>query len=67
MVWSIADNGARVRNLGQLQLDSHRHGSVDLVAPLTTFKLIVTAEESGTVEKPSDYVILHGDVQMNHS
>ena len=67
VVWSIADNGSRVRNLGQLQVDSHRHGSVDLVTPLTTFKLIVTAEESGTVEKPSDYVILHGDVQMNHS
>lgn len=67
VVWSIADDGHRVRNLGQLQIDSRRHGSVDLVTPLTSFKLVVTAETSGTAEKPSDYVILRGNVQMNRS
>ncbi len=64
VVWSIADDGSRVRNLGQLWIDSHRHGSVDLVTPLTKFRIVVTAEQSGTTEKPSDYVILQGNVQM---
>lgn len=64
VVWSIADDGSRVRNMGQLQVDSHRHGAVNLVTPLTKFRIVVTAEESGTTEKPSDYVILHGNVQM---
>lgn len=67
VVWSIADDGSRVRNMGQLQVDSHRHGAVNLVTPLTSFRIVVTAEESGTTEKPSDYVVLHGNVQMNHS
>jgi hypothetical protein len=62
VVWSIADDGNRVRNLGQLQVDSHRHGSVDLVTPLSRFTLLVTAEQSGTAEKPSDYLILQGNI-----
>jgi hypothetical protein len=36
---------------------------VDLVTPLRTFRLVVTAEETGTVEKPSEYVILEGMVR----
>jgi len=67
VVWSIADDGSRVRNMGQMQLDSHRHGVVNLVTPLTSFKLLVTAEESATAEKPSDYAVLSGNVQMNPS
>ena len=67
VVWSIADDGSRVRNMGQMQLDSHRHGVVNLVTPLTSFKLLVTAEESATAERPSDYAVLSGNVQMNHS
>ena len=67
VIWSIADDGTRVRNMGQMQLDSHRHGAVNLVTPLTSFKLLVTAEESATAERPSDYAILSGVVRMNPS
>ena len=67
VVWSIADDGSRVRNMGQLQIDGHRHGSVELVTPLSDFKLLVTAEESGTAEKPSDYVILQGKIDLPKS
>ena len=67
VVWSIADDGGRVRNMGQLQIDSHRHGSVELVTPLADFKLLVTAEASGTAEKPSDYVVLQGNIDLPKS
>ena len=67
VVWSIADDGSRVRNMGQFQIDSHRHGSVKLVTPLSDFKLLVTAEESGTAEKPSDYVVLQGRIDLPQS
>ncbi|HZL16738.1 MAG TPA: hypothetical protein VFG23_03215 [Polyangia bacterium] len=67
VVWSIADDGSRVRNMGQLQIDSRRHGSVNLLTPLSNFKLLITAEESGTVEKPSPYVILRGNIDLPKS
>jgi len=63
VVWSVADDGARVRNMGQLTIDKDRHGSVTLVSPLSRFRLVITAEESGTVEKPSAYTILEGKVE----
>lgn len=62
VVWSVADQGARVRNMGKLKIDNDREGSVDLVTPLSAFRIVVTAEENGSVEKPSEYVILNGDV-----
>ena len=63
VVWSMADDGARVRNLGQLAIDKDRHGAVTLVSPLSRFRLLVTAEENGTAEKPSKYTILEGMVE----
>jgi hypothetical protein len=63
VVWSIADDGGRVRNMGQLKIDNDRQGSVSLVSPLPKFRLVITAEESGTVEKPSEYTILEGMVK----
>ena len=62
VVWSVADDGARVRNMGQLRINGDRQGSVDVVTPLRTFRLVITAEESGTVQQPSEYVILEGRV-----
>lgn len=62
VVWSVAEGGARVRNLGQLNVDSNRTGSVTVVTPLSNFRIVVTAEESGTAEKPSQYVVLNGTI-----
>jgi len=62
VVWAVADQGARVRNLGRLSIDSDRSGSVTVVSPLSSFRIIVTAETVGTVEKPSEYVVLSGSV-----
>jgi hypothetical protein len=62
VVWSVADQGARVRNLGRLNIDNDRRGSVTVTSPLSSFRMIVTAETVGTVEKPSDYVVLSGYV-----
>ncbi|HEY4184188.1 MAG TPA: hypothetical protein VGP07_03925 [Polyangia bacterium] len=62
VVWSVSDDGGRVRNLGQLNIDKDRQGSVTLVSPLARFRLVITAEENGTAEKPSKYTILEGMV-----
>lgn len=62
VVWAVADQGARVRNLGRLSIDSDRSGSVTVMSPLSSFRIIVTAETVGTVEKPSEYVVLSGSV-----
>jgi len=62
VVWAVADQGARVRNLGALNINGDRSGSVSLVSPLANFRVIVTAETAGTVEAPSDYVVLSGVV-----
>jgi hypothetical protein len=62
VVWSIADDGSRVRNLGQLNVDSNRTGSVTVVSPLPHFRIAVTAEADGTTEKPSQYVVLNGSI-----
>src|SRR3569623_1692119 len=50
VVWSMADDAARVRNLGQLAIDKDRHGAVTLVSPLSRFRLLGTAEENGSAE-----------------
>jgi hypothetical protein len=63
VVWSVSDEGARIRNLGQLQIGSDRRGSVTLVSPLSRFRLLITAEQDGTAEKPSQYTILEGSVE----
>src|SRR5664279_340350 len=40
VVWSVADQGARVRNLGRLSIDSDRSGSVTVTSPLSSFRII---------------------------
>ena len=62
VVWSVADGGARVRNLGQLEVGEDRKGEVKVVSPLPNFELLVTAEPNGQVAQPSDNVVLRGNV-----
>ncbi|HEY4185349.1 MAG TPA: hypothetical protein VGP07_09785 [Polyangia bacterium] len=62
VVWSVSDNGARVRNLGELAVDETGKGLAYVLSPLPTFQLVLTAESSGDVDKPSKYVVLAGMV-----
>lgn len=49
-------------NLGQITIDRSRSGKLDVVTPYPNLDLKVTAESSATPERPSEYVILQGNV-----
>jgi hypothetical protein len=50
------------QNIGQLQVDDDREGTLDMVVPFREFDVSVTAEEAGDAQRPRGMVVLEGQV-----
>lgn len=50
------------QNVGQLQIDEDREGTLELVVPYREFDLSVTAERAGDAERPRGVTVLQGQV-----
>ncbi|HEY8056381.1 MAG TPA: OmpA family protein [Terriglobales bacterium] len=61
VLWAITPDG-RARNLGEVQLRG-RSASLDVTTPLQNFGLLVTAEPYFDVTRPSDLVVMQGQVK----
>lgn len=57
VVWVESPEG-QYTSLGQLKIGNNRDGEITGVTPLKQFRLVVTAEDFGTVTAPSDQVVL---------
>lgn len=62
VVWSIADGGKRVRNMGHIHVDSDQSGSVEVVSPLQRFDILITAEADEAAAAPSAFIVLKGSI-----
>lgn len=62
VVWSIAEGGKRVRNMGHIHIDSNRRGSVDVVSPLQRFDILITGEADEAADTPSEFAVLKGSI-----
>lgn len=58
VVWVREANEMRPVNVGQLRIDSDRKGTLVSSTPFQKFDVFVTAERDGTVQTPSDYIVL---------
>lgn len=50
------------QNIGQLQVNDDREGTLDLVVPYREFDLSVTAERAGDAERPRGVIVLQGQI-----
>jgi hypothetical protein len=50
------------QNVGQLQINDDREGTLELVVPYREFDLSVTAEQAGDAERPRGVIVLQGQV-----
>ncbi len=57
-VWTRAKNSPDWQNAGQMEVGKSREVDFKIVTPHKNFDLLVTGETNGTVEYPSEYVVL---------
>jgi hypothetical protein len=50
------------QNIGQLQVNDAREGTLELVVPYREFDLSVTAEQAGDAERPRGVIVLQGQI-----
>ena len=63
VVWGRQPSGdATAMNLGQLSIDEDREGMLRVVTPFPELDIMVTAESSSTPDRPSEFVILEGQI-----
>ena len=53
VVWVNGDKDSQPQNIGSLQVDAKRKGTLKTVTPFHTFRLFVTAEANGQVQAPT--------------
>lgn len=53
VVWTRRSGNAPPTNIGMLTVDKDLTGTLTTVTPLQSFELFITAEQAGTVDKPS--------------
>jgi len=61
VVWIRPSAGRQYTNVGQLTAAENRSGTLAATTPFQDFGVLVTAEQSGTVNEPSQYVGLRGN------
>jgi hypothetical protein len=49
-------------NLGQIRIDQNRQGTIEVITPYPDLDIRVTAESESTPDRPSDFVVLEGNV-----
>lgn len=62
VVWARPQGQDDFTNKGQLRLGENREGSASMLVSSPSFEVMVTAEQGGGVEAPSEYRILEGAV-----
>lgn len=63
VVWARPAGADQFVNMGQVAIDpGDRDGRTFLRVPYTSFELLVTAESAPTVQEPSEYRILRGNI-----
>lgn len=56
VLWAVGTKGQNM-NLGRLTVDRDRRGALVTKTPLRKFRLILTAEQNATVQRPSANVV----------
>lgn len=63
IVWIRTRDGAAVRQ-GAIRVDKDQKGEVKLVTVAKDFEVFITAEQTETVDAPSDFQVLSADVTI---
>jgi hypothetical protein len=58
VAWVRADKDAAAQNIGALEVNARRKGSLKTVTPLHAFELFVTAEANGQIQAPTGHRIV---------
>jgi hypothetical protein len=67
VAWIDAGPKHPVQPLGALKVnDKKREGEIEALTPFKTFDIYVTAENSATPAKPSQYVVLQGRIDTTN-
>jgi hypothetical protein len=65
VAWVSPDKDSPAQNIGALQVNGNRKGTLKTVTPLHTFELFVTAEASGQVQAPTGERLIWIDHNTN--
>ena len=63
IVWVRPPDGAAVKQ-GAIRVDKDQKGEVKLVTEAKDFEVFITAEQSESVDVPSDFQVLRADVTI---
>jgi len=58
VAWVRADKDAAAQNIGALEVNASRKGTLKTVTPLHAFELFVTAEANGQIQAPTGHQIV---------
>ena len=62
VAWIRPVGAAEWQNLGQLMISESRAGTLDITVPYDQFEISVSAEADGTVQAPSEFVVMNGQI-----
>ncbi|MHB2025901.1 MAG: hypothetical protein ACYCPQ_04590 [Elusimicrobiota bacterium] len=58
VVWVLKNQNEQPQNIGALIIDKNLTGTLETITPLHSFRLFITAEGSGQVQKPTGNELL---------
>jgi hypothetical protein len=63
VAWIRPNGRDQWQNIGQLQVDDDRSGTLAVSVPYKEFDVSITAERAGDVARPSGVVVLQGQIE----
>jgi hypothetical protein len=67
VAWVRPVGASEWQNVERLMVDDSREGTLELKVPQQQFELLLSAEDSADVSKPSEVVVMRGQVDSRNA